>query len=139
MSIGQKTKTPEGQVLWGFLALYGELFRLGCCCLFISAQPFAYVVANYTCYNRDKERYHVFHRAPPPFCWRFDSNPIISQYLLYFELFRHFLLFRRPRRRVSATQTGTCRRVPFSFQSRAHRSISFSFQSRTCRSVPFSL
>ena len=30
-------------------ARYGELIRLGCCCLLFTVQPFAYVVANYTC------------------------------------------------------------------------------------------
>ena len=34
----------------GFLARYGELFRLGCCCLASAVQPFAYVVANYAKY-----------------------------------------------------------------------------------------
>ena len=48
-------KTPEAAILWGFLVRYGEPLRLGCCCLLVSVQPFAYVVANYTCYNRDKK------------------------------------------------------------------------------------
>lgn len=48
-------ENPRGGRLWGFLVRYGELFRLGCCYLFIPVQPFAYVVANYACYNRDKK------------------------------------------------------------------------------------
>ena len=48
----------------GFLARYGELFRLGCCCLSSTVQPFAYVVANYACYNGDKKcGENFFHRG----------------------------------------------------------------------------
>ena len=50
-----KRKPQRALILWGFLVRYGELFRLGCCYLFIPVQPFAYVVANYACYNRDKK------------------------------------------------------------------------------------
>ena len=50
-----RRKNPRGCHLWGFLVRYGEPLRIGCCCLFISVQPFAYVAANYTCYNRDKK------------------------------------------------------------------------------------
>ena len=50
-----KRKPQRALILWGFLVRYGEPLRLGCCYLFIPVQPFAYVVANYTCYNRDKK------------------------------------------------------------------------------------
>ena len=50
-----KRKPQRALILWGFLVRCGEPLRLGCCYLFISIQPFAYVVANYTCYNRDKK------------------------------------------------------------------------------------
>ena len=43
------TETPQSCRSEGFLARYGELFRLGCCCLVSAVQPFAYVVANYAC------------------------------------------------------------------------------------------
>ena len=39
----------------GLLARHGELSHSGCCCLFFSVQPFAYVVANYTRYDREKK------------------------------------------------------------------------------------
>nr|DAP98220.1 MAG TPA: hypothetical protein [Caudoviricetes sp.] len=51
---GQSEKPQSGHS-GVFLARYGELVRLGCCCLFISIQPFAYVVANYTCYDGDNK------------------------------------------------------------------------------------
>lgn len=71
-----------------FLALYGELFRLGCCCLFISIQPLAYVVANHTCCDRDNKRWNnIVHAESPPFCWRYGSKIIISQ---RFVAFHHF-------------------------------------------------
>ena len=50
-----KRKPQRALILWGFLVRYGEPLRLGCCYLFIPVQPFAYVVANYACYNRDKK------------------------------------------------------------------------------------
>ena len=54
--ISHRLETPlSGCQLWGFLVCYGELFRLDCCCLSSAVQPFAYVVANYACYNRDKK------------------------------------------------------------------------------------
>ncbi len=62
MSIGQN-ENPRGGTLWGFLVHYGEPLRLGCCCLFISVQPFTSVVANYACQYRDKESYYVLHRG----------------------------------------------------------------------------
>lgn len=51
----KKTNSPEGADLWAVLARYGELILLGCCCLLISAQPFAYVVADYTRSDRNKK------------------------------------------------------------------------------------
>lgn len=48
-------ENPQSCSSGGFLVRYGEPLRLGCCYLFIPVQPFAYVVANYTCYNRDKK------------------------------------------------------------------------------------
>jgi len=57
----ERIENPRGCHLWGFLARYGELFRSGCRCLFISIQPFADIVANYTCSDRDKESYYVLH------------------------------------------------------------------------------
>jgi len=41
--------SPQSCSSEGFLARYGELFRLGCCCLASAVQPIAYVVANYAC------------------------------------------------------------------------------------------
>ena len=84
-------KTPEAAILWGFLVRYGELLRLGCGCLFIPIQPFVYVVANYTCYDRDKKCGKYFsHRNSPPFCWRFGSLGIISH---IFTLQNNFFMF----------------------------------------------
>ena len=51
----KQNKSPQSASSGGFLARYGELFRLDCCCLSSAVQPFAYVVANYACYNRDKK------------------------------------------------------------------------------------
>ena len=51
----KRNESPQSGDSEGFLARYGELFRLGCCCLASAVQPIAYVVANYTCYNRDKK------------------------------------------------------------------------------------
>ncbi len=45
----EETKAPECAASGVFYARYGELIRLGCCCLLFIVQPFAYVVANYTC------------------------------------------------------------------------------------------
>ena len=72
-------ESPQSGNSEGFLVRYGELLRLGCGCLFIPIQPFAYVVANYSCYDRDKKTGKYFsHRNSPPFCWRFGSLGIIS-------------------------------------------------------------
>lgn len=46
---------PQSDRSGVFLAHYGEPILLGCCCLFIPIQPLAYVVANYTCYDRDNK------------------------------------------------------------------------------------
>ena len=87
-----RRKNPRGCHLWGFLVRYGEPLRIGCCCLFISVQPFAYVVANYTCYNRDKKCGEQFcHGRTPPFCWRFGSVYSISHFIL---IFYNFLLMK---------------------------------------------
>nr|DAM99820.1 MAG TPA: hypothetical protein [Caudoviricetes sp.] len=94
MSIGQN-ENPRGGTLWGFLVHYGEPLRLGCCCLFISVQPFTNVVANYACQYRDKESYYVLHRVSPPFCWRFDSIFILPYLPTGFYRFRIFSLLRR--------------------------------------------
>ena len=51
----KRNESPQSCRSEGFLARYGELFRLDCCCLMSAVQPFAYVVANYACYNRDKK------------------------------------------------------------------------------------
>ena len=51
----KRNESPQSCRSEGFLARYGELFRLDCCCLSSAVQPFAYVVANYACYNRDKK------------------------------------------------------------------------------------
>ena len=87
-----RRKNPRGCHLWGFLVRYGEPLRIGCCCLFISVQPFAYVAANYTCYNRDKKCGEQFcHGRTPPFCWRFGSVYSISHFIL---IFYNFLLMK---------------------------------------------
>ena len=88
----RQNKNPRGCLLWGFLVRYGEPLRLGCCCLFISVQPFAYVAANYTRYNRDKKCGEQFcHGRTPPFCWRFGSVYSISHFIL---IFYNFLLMK---------------------------------------------
>ena len=87
-----RRKNPRGCHLWGFLVRYGEPLRIGCCCLFISVQPFAYVAANYTCYNRDKKCGEQFgHGRTSPFCWRFGSVYSISHFIL---IFYNFLLMK---------------------------------------------
>ena len=87
-----RRKNPRGCHLWGFLVRYGEPLRIGCCCLFISVQSFAYVAANYTCYNRDKKCGEQFcHGRTPPFCWRFGSVYSISHFIL---IFYNFLLMK---------------------------------------------
>ena len=59
-----QSESPQSCSSGGFLARYGELFRLGCCCLSSTVQPFAYVVANYACYNGDKKcGENFFHRG----------------------------------------------------------------------------
>ena len=50
-----QNESPQSCRSEGFLARYGELLRSGCCCLLISVQPFAYVVANHTCHDRDNK------------------------------------------------------------------------------------
>lgn len=45
----RQSENPKSWHSWGFLARCGELLRIGCCCLIISVQPFAYVVTNHTC------------------------------------------------------------------------------------------
>ena len=45
----------------------------------VFVQPFADIVANYTCCDRNKKRHDKFlHQHSPPFCWRFGSNCIVS-------------------------------------------------------------
>lgn len=64
----KRNESPQSCRSEGFLARYGELFRLDCCCLMSAVQPFAYVVANYTCYNRDKKSEdNIAHEAFTPF------------------------------------------------------------------------
>lgn len=59
-----QNKIPRSCRSGGFLARYGELFRLGCCCLFISVQPFAYVVANHTRNDRDNKSWNnIVHKT----------------------------------------------------------------------------
>ena len=62
-------KTPEAAILWGFLVRYGEPLRIGCCCLFISVQPFAYVVADYTCHNREYKVKEFYQNVTPSTVW----------------------------------------------------------------------
>ena len=86
-----QSESPQSCSSGGFLARYGELFRLDCCCLSSAVQPFAYVVANYTYYDRDKKCGKYFsHRNSPPFCWRFGSLGIISH---IFTLQNNFFMF----------------------------------------------
>ena len=88
----KQNKNPQSASSGGFLARYGELFRLDCCCLSSAVQPFAYVVANYACYNRDKKCGEQFcHGRTPPFCWRFGSVYSISHFIL---IFYNFLLMK---------------------------------------------
>ena len=59
----KQNESPQSCNSEGFLARYGELVRLDCCCLVSTIQPFAYVVANYTCYDGDKKcDKNFFHR-----------------------------------------------------------------------------
>ncbi|GMN96660.1 MULTISPECIES: hypothetical protein [Blautia] len=51
----KRNESPQSGDSEGFLARFGELFRLDCCCLMSAVQPSAYVVANYACYDRDKK------------------------------------------------------------------------------------
>ena len=53
----EQNESPQSSRSEGFLARYGELLRSGCRCLLISVQPFAYVVANHTCYDRDNKKF----------------------------------------------------------------------------------
>ena len=53
-SVRRKTKTPRVAALGVFL-LIAESQSVRLLLPIISVQPFAYVVANYTCYNRDKK------------------------------------------------------------------------------------
>ena len=85
-------RKPQRVPPLGFSCSLRRTDRLGCCCLFISVQPFAYVVANYTCYNRDKKCGEQFcHGRTPPFCWRFGSVYSISHFIL---IFYNFLLMK---------------------------------------------
>lgn len=88
-------ENPRGARLWGFLVRYGEPLRLGCCCLSVTVQPSAYVVASYTCSDRNKKSGEYFHLLPPPFCWRFDSIFILPYLPTGFYRFRIFSLLRR--------------------------------------------
>lgn len=54
----EQNENPQSDRSGGFLARYGELSRLGCCCLFISVQPLAYVVANHTRCDRNNKCYN---------------------------------------------------------------------------------
>ena len=57
VNFSHATQKPQrALILWGFLVRYGEPLRLGCCCLLISVQPFAYVVADHSCSDRNKKR-----------------------------------------------------------------------------------
>ena len=85
-------RKPQRVPPLGFSCSLRRTDRLGCCCLFISVQPFAYVAANYTCYNRDKKCGEQFcHGRTPPFCWRFGSVYSISHFIL---IFYNFLLMK---------------------------------------------
>ncbi len=58
---------PQEASPGGFLARHGELVRSGRCCLSISIQPFAYVVANYICHDGDKKcekKLQCYHLLP---------------------------------------------------------------------------
>ena len=58
----RQNENPRGGLPLGFSCSLGELLLLGCRCLLISVQPFAYVGTNYSCYNRDKKSDdEVFH------------------------------------------------------------------------------
>lgn len=75
---------PGGCRLLGVLAHYGELFRLCCCRLIIAIQPFAYVVADYICYDGDKQCEKMLHSLtsfPPE---RVNGNISISYQLSFF-------------------------------------------------------
>lgn len=65
------TGKPQRWYPLGFSCSLGELLRLGCCCLLIPVQPFAYVGTNYSGDNRDKKRDDIVsHATGPPSCWR---------------------------------------------------------------------
>ena len=83
--VHKRNENPQEASPGGFLARHGELVRLGCHCLFVSVQPFAYVVAGYTCYDGDKKCGEYFcHKDSPPFYWRLGSNYSIPHISTFF-------------------------------------------------------
>lgn len=67
----RQNKNPRGGLPLGFSCSLGELLLLGCHCLLISVQPFAYVGTNYSGDNRDKKCDDIVsHTTGPPSCWR---------------------------------------------------------------------
>ena len=63
----QKTPPMEaGTSMGGLSVLYPDDQSDGCCCLFVTVQPFADVVANYTCDDGDKKGEYVLQNAHLP-------------------------------------------------------------------------
>ncbi len=66
--VHRTAKTPRGANSGGFLCLFWRRWlipQVGCRQLF-SVQPFANVVGNYTCHNRNKKSSeHIIHRTAP--------------------------------------------------------------------------
>jgi len=50
------------------------------CCLSVSIQPFADVVANYISSYRNQKRYNYFHMNFPPSCWK-ESTAFIAYHI----------------------------------------------------------
>ena len=66
----QKAKSPGG-------ATPGDFFFRLYCRLFVSIKPFANIVGNYTCSDRDQERDQVFHSCTSSLLERVDSMSIV--------------------------------------------------------------
>ena len=88
-----KRKPPELQLRGFSIPFYyvGRLRPFRLCCLFVSAQPFADVVANYTRHNRDKKCDDMLHVFTSFLLERVGSTAIIARYKKPVPLFVIFL------------------------------------------------
>ena len=99
----KQSNSPQSASSEGFLARCGELFRLDCCFLSSAVQPFAYVVANYACYNRDKKcgenffhGIHLLSAGGLTACYTKAPNTVntgrLFEYILYYMIANIFYL-----------------------------------------------